>query len=85
MVLGLGDLINVFWVCDHELLLALLDLPFMVVEGRFKIQKLLEVRHIELSLRVQLDHGFDICECQRHLSNLKHVQGVVKLGLELME
>jgi hypothetical protein len=66
-------------------LLALLDLPFMVVEGRFKIQKLLEVGHIKLSLHVQLDHGFDISECQRHLSNLKHVQGVVEAGLELIE
>jgi hypothetical protein len=60
MVLGLSDLINIFWVCDDELLFALFDLPFTVVEVRFKIQKLLEMRHIKLPLHVQLDHVFDI-------------------------
>ena len=60
MPFRLSDGINVGGMSDHELLSTHLHLPFVVKEVRLEFDQLLEVTKIELSLRLKLDHIFEV-------------------------
>ena len=55
----------------------------MIEEIGLKFDDLLEVSDVELSLHVQLDHVFDGGERRGNLSNQEHVQGLIKVVLEI--
>jgi hypothetical protein len=63
VILGISNFIDIRWMQNDNFHFSMSHFPSVIEKLRSKIQKLLEMRDIELSLGSLLNHFLEVCEC----------------------